>query len=1008
MRRTVFVSLLAALFAGGPLYAQAGQVTGSVTSSEGGRPLAGATVQVVGSSQRAVTGPDGRYTLSGVSAGAHRLAATVIGHATANADLTITAGQTATQNFVLQPLAVAIQGVVAIGYGERRVRDVTGSVQAVSEEQFNPGRVVSPEELIQGKVAGVQVINSGEPGGGTSLRIRGGTSVTASSEPLFVIDGQPIQVGGGLSSGRNPLNFLNPEDIARVSVLKDAASTAIYGSRGANGVIIIETKSGAMRGPAITYSSTLSSSHITREPELLSADQFRSVVTNHAPELVKYLGTANTDWRSAVERGGVGQEHAVAFAGAGGPMNYRLSLNYLDQQGVVRGSETKRASAALTYNHRLFDDRLNLRASLRGARTDDDYTPGSVLGSASNFDPTQPIRTASGAYWEQTAFTLAPNNPVAELAQAVDQGTTYRSIVNLEGRYRLPVLNDALSGTVRVGYDLAKSERATFYPSTMQSQIENPVSCSTPPCPSGSVSRNNPTETTGVIDAFLTYNKAFGRGARSELEATAGYSYERTDGSYPSFYARGLASDLLGIHGVPNAVENVPTLTERESLLASFFGRVNYTFKDRYLATLSVRRDGSSRFGPANQWGTFPAVALGWRINEESWFPAPNWVSDLKLRASWGVNGNQAFGDYLWEPSYVFGDAFAQVQFGNDFVTTIRPTPVDPNIKWEQTTSWNLGLDYGLFDDRITGSVEYYFKDTDDMIFRIGIPAGTNFGNFVTTNIGSMHNRGLELSLNADVLRGRGNGLRWTASLNASTNRNRLVYINPNAVGSERILVGGISGGVGSNIGVLERGTPVNAFYVFHHILDANGKPVYADTNHDGSINDKDLYEDVNGDGQITQDDRRAFHSPQPQWILAHTSNFGWRSWDLGFTVRAHLGNYVYNNVASGQGYYNVLKNAAGPVNLHRSVLETNFVDPQYFSDYYVENASFLRMDNVTLGYALPRIRNLQSARVFGTVQNVFTLTGYNGVDPESGLNGIDNNIYPRSRTFSAGVSIGF
>jgi len=999
--------MMAALFASGPLLAQTGQVTGTVTSTERGQPLAGATVQVVGATLRAVTGPDGRYTLSGVPAGSRRLTATVIGHASLGADVNVAAGQTATQNFALSPLAVAIQGVVAIGYGERRVRDVTGSVQAVTQEQFNPGRVVSPEQLIQGKVAGVQVVDNGEPGGGKNIRIRGGTSITASSEPLFVVDGIPIQVGGGLSSGRNPLNFINPEDIARVSVLKDAASTAIYGSRGANGVIIIETKSGGARGPALTYSNSFSTSHITRDPNLLSADQFRSVVQAHAPELTKYLGTASTDWRGAVERNGTGQEHSLAIAGAGQALNYRLSLNYLDQQGVVRGSETKRASAALSYNHRLFDDRLNLRATLRGARTDDDYTPGSVLGSASNFDPTQPIFSSTGVYFEQKNFTLAPNNPLAELAFAVDQGTTYRSIVNLESRYRLPVLDDALTGTLRVGYDLAKSERRTFYPSTLESQIENPVSCSTPPCPSGSVSRNNPTETTGLVDAFLTYNRQFGQGAGSEVEATAGYSYERTEGSYPSWYARGLSSDLLGTHGVPNAVEVVPTISERESLLASFFGRVNYTLKDRYLATLSIRRDGSSRFGPNNQWGTFPAAALGWRINEESWFPLSNLFSDLKLRASWGVNGNQAFGDYLWETSYVFGDPFAKVQFGNDYVTTIRPTAVDRNIKWEQTASYNLGFDYGLFDDRVTGSVEYYQKNTTDLIFRIAVPAGTNLSNYVTTNIGAMKNRGLEFSINADVLRGRNNGLRWTASLNASTNRNRLSYINPLAAGTERVLVGGISGGVGSNIGVLQRGTPVNAFYVFHHILE-NGKPVYADVNGDGTINDKDLYEDINKDGQITQDDRRPFHSPQPQWILAHTSNFGYRNFDLGFTLRAQLGNYVYNNVASSQGYYNALKNAAGPVNLHSSVLETNFTEPQYFSDYYVENASFLRMDNITLGYQIPRIRSLNSMRIFGTVQNVFTLTGYSGVDPEAGLNGIDNNIYPRSRTFSAGVSLGF
>ncbi|HEX6746932.1 MAG TPA: SusC/RagA family TonB-linked outer membrane protein [Longimicrobium sp.] len=991
--------MIAALCAGGPLYAQTGQVTGSVTSADGGRALSGATVTVAGTSARAVTGPDGRYTLN-APAGAQRVTATVLGHAPSTQAVTVAAGQTATANFTLQPSAVALTGVVAIGYGERRVRDVTGSVQAVGAEEFNTGRVVSPEQLVQGKVAGVQVVTTGEPGGGTSIRIRGGTSVNASNEPLVVVDGVPLEPGGGLSAGRNPLNFINPDDIARITVLKDASSTAIYGSRGANGVIIVETKTGATRGPQFTYSNSFSTSSIIRQPDMLTADQFRAAVAQHAPSRVSYLGNASTDWRAAVERHGVGQEHSLAIAGAGGQnMNYRLSLNYLKQDGVVRGSSLDRASAALNYNHRLFDNRLNIRANLRGARTNDDFTPGAVLGSATNFDPTQSIRTGSGSFFEQTAFTLAPNNPVAELALVVDQGTTYRSIGDVEARYQMPFL-EALSGTVRLGYDVAKSERRSFFPSTLQSQIENPVSCTSSPCPTGTVSRSNPSETTGLVDAFLTYQKRLG-GLNSDVDATAGYSYQSTDGDYPAFYARGLSSDLLGINGVPTAVENVPTLFTRETRLASFFGRVNWTLMDRYLLTLSVRRDGSSRFGPANQWGTFPAAALGWRVNEESWFPQSTPLSELKLRGSWGVNGNQAIGDYLWAPAYTYGDQFAQVQFGNTFVTTIRPSAVDPNIKWEETTSWNVGLDYGLFDNRITGSLEYYVKDTDDLLFRIPVAAGTNLSNFVTTNIGSMRNTGFEVSVNAQVLRGANRGLSWNASFNASTNRNRLLSINPLASTSDRILVGNISGGVGSRIQVLQPDVPVNSFFVFEHKLDSNGKPVY-------SNNLLDMYVDRNGDNQITSEDRRPFHSPTPTWILAHTSQVGWRNLDMSFTLRAYLGNYVYNNLASSQGWYNLLNQASGPINLHASVLETNFVQPQFFSDWYVEDASFLRMDNLTLGYTLPRLRQVQSMRVFGTIQNVFTLSGYSGVDPEAGLGGIDNNIYPRSRTFSAGVSIGF
>ena len=997
MRRRVVVSLIAALFAASPLVAQSGQISGTVTSSDGQRPLPGTTVSVVGQSLRAVTGPDGRYTITGVPAGSQRVTAAVIGHAPATLTTTVAAGQGATLNFLLQSTAVSLQGVVAIGYGERRVRDVTGSIAAVGQEQFNTGRVVAPEQLIQGKVAGVQVVSSGEPGGGTNIRIRGGTSVSASSEPLFVIDGVPLQTGGGLSAGRNPLNFINPQDIARVTVLKDASSTAIYGSRASNGVILIETRAGTS-GPSVSYNNSFSTSRITREPELLNADQFRTAVADYAPDRVKYLGTANTDWRSAVERDAGGQEHSLSLSGAGTNLNYRTSLNYLDQTGVVRGSETERASGLFTYNHRLFDNRLNLRANVRGARTKDQFTPGAVLGAATAFDPTQPIRAASGGYFEQTNFTLAPNNPVAELALVNENGTTYRSVGNVEARYRMPFL-DALTGTLRLGYDVAKSERQGFWPSNLQAQIETPVSCSTPPCPTGTLTRSNPTETTGLLDGFFTYQSRV-NALKGDVEATAGYSYESTSGSYPAFTARGLSTDLLGTHGVPTAVENTPTLTERTSKLASFFGRVNYNLLDRYLFTASVRRDGSSRFGPANQWGTFPAAAIGWRLSEEPFFPETNLLSELKLRASWGVNGNQSFGDYRWVSSYTYSDPYARVQFGDEFVTTIRPSAVDENIKWEETTSYNLGLDYGLWDGRVSGAVDFYVKNTNDLLFTVAVPAGVFVSNQVTTNIGKVRNTGLELSLNAEVLRARNRGLSWTTSFNAATNKNRLLALNPFGGATTRQTVGGISGGVGSTIQVLQANVPVASYFVYQH-KTVNGKPVSTGT-------DLEMYEDLNEDGAITQEDRRPFHSAAPVWTFGHTSNFGYRNLDLALTLRANVGNYVYNNTASSLGFYNNLLNAAGPVNLSTSVLEFGFKNPQYFSDVYVEDASFLRMDNITLGYTLPNFRGLDQLRLFGTVQNVFTLTGYDGVDPEAGIGGIDNNIYPRSRTFTAGVSIGF
>ncbi len=1021
--RSFFPALLACLLWAAQLGAQGptGTIAGRVVAGAAQQPLSGAVVTVSGSGARAVTGADGRYSIAGVAPGSHQVTASLLGHAPETRTVAVLAGQQAVADFQLQQSALALEGLtVAIGYGEQEARDVTGAVATITPEEFNTGRVVSAEQLIQGKVAGVQVIDTGEPGGGINLRVRGGTSVTSSNEPLYVVDGVPLPVGGGLSAGRNPLNFLSPQDIESVTVLKDASSTAIYGSRGANGVVIITTRSGARQGPSVTYSGSVSTSTVTRRPEMLSAEQFRAVVQERVPSALPGIGNASTDWYGALLRDAVGQEHNASVSGAGENMNYRLSLGYLDQDGVVLGSGTERISAALNYNHVLLNDRLSVRANMRGARTDDRFTPGGVLGDALRFAPTQPIvaNTPTG-FFEWTGSSLSPNNPVAALELAQEDGRTYRGIGGIEAQYQLPFLS-GLSATSRLGFDVASSERRTFNPTIQQSQVES----SQP----GYFSRSTPTETNGVLDAYLNYTTRLDRWA-SDVDATAGYSYESFTGESPFIEARGLATDLLGPDGIPTAENVSPRIDNvRESRLASFFGRVNYSLLDRYLLTLSVRRDGSSRFGPDNQWGTFPSAALGWRVSQEPFMQGIGWLSELKLRASWGVNGNQSFGDYLWISSYRTGDAQSQVQFGDEFVGTIRPSAVDPNIRWEETTSYNLGLDYGLLDGRFSGSLEYYLKDTDDLIFRVPVAAGTNLSNFVTTNIGSVRNRGFELSLNAAVLDGGRGGFRWDANFNASTNHNELLRINT-AGGSEQILVGGISGGVGSTIQVHQPGYAVNSFLVYRHIRDSGGRPIYADVNGvdpvtgkltgrpDGTINENDLYRDINEDGLINQADRAPYENPAPDWILGHTSNFGYGNVDLSFTLRAYLGNYVYNNVASNRGNFRELTATGAPENLHPSALTYGFATPQYFSDVYVEDASFLRMDNLTLGYTLPEFRGMQNLRVYGTVQNVFTSTGYSGVDPSavvaaSGTTpaafGIDNNIYPRSRTFTAGVSVGF
>lgn len=1004
LARSMVATLAGALLLVAPLSAQeTGTVAGRATDASTMAPVSGATVSIAGTG--GITNASGRFVITGVPVGTHTLRIEQIGYADATEEVTVEAGQTVTVEISLTTEAVGVgEVVVTTGYGQQEVEELTGVIKAIEPEQFNPGRVISPEELIQGKVAGVNIIDSGEPGGGIAIRIRGGTSVNASNEPLIVLDGVPLAVGGGVSAGRNPLNFLNPDDIERITVLKDASATAIYGSRGANGVLIIETKNGRSAvggvGSQLSYRGTVSGSSVTREPDMLSTQQFLDAVEQHVPSALSLLGSADTDWRDAVQRTGAGQEHSLSFAGATDDFDYRLSVGYLDQEGVVRGSNTERATLGLGYGQSFFDDQLRLTANFRGARTFDDFTPGGVIGSATIFQPTQPIYDETsefGGYFEWEGNPLAVNNPVAELELTVDEGTTYRTIGDLEAQYEVPYV-DGLTGNIRVGYDITQAERKTFRPTYLKGEDES----GTP----GFVSRSNSSSSNVLFDAFFTYDRLL-QSMNTDMEVTAGYSYEDNHNEFPYFEAQGLSFNYLGTAGVPASEEQRTSIWVDESRLVSFFGRTHFTIADKYLLTLSVRHDGSSRFGPEEQWGTFPSAAFAWRLSDEEFMQDMEMISNLKLRFSWGVNGNQSFANYQQYPSYEIGGEQAQYQFGDEFISTIRPGAADRGIKWEETTSYNIGVDFGLMEDRITGALEYYVKDTDDLIFRVPVAAGTFTSNFITTNIGSLQNQGVELTLDAVLFDGVEGDFSWTTSFNAARNSNEIVQINPVAAeGSDIILTGGIAGGVGNLIQVLQAGYPVNSFYVYEHKLDADGSPMWSDENGDGVIDENDIYVDQNGDGIVNQDDRRPYESPAPDWIFGLTSLMEYGDFDGSFTLRAHLGNYVYNNVASNYGHYRALEYVGVPNNLHSSVLDTGFEREQYFSDHYVEDASFLRLDNLTVGYTTPVAG--RQVRVFGTLQNVFTLTGYSGVDPLAGVNGIDNNLYPRSRTFTVGASVRF
>lgn len=1026
---TRFRQLLVALVATGVCAAQlqaqtTGTIRGRVFDAQLRSPLGDVTVSVAG--QTVASDVAGVFEVTGVPAGSYNLQAIRLGYEDYEETITVAAGETTSIVIEMQPAPVGLEMLVATGYGVMQKRDLTGVVDVVQAESFNTGRVVSAVELIRGKVAGVQVTdaNGGEPGGGMSIRIRGGTSVTSRNDPLYVIDGVPVGQGGMLSAtpnpggeGRNPLNFLNPEDVASITILKDASATAIYGSQGANGVVLIQTKSGRgiVQGARVSYRGNFSGSSVVGRADILNAAQFRDVVAEQHPEQLVYLADENTDWLKAIERTGFGQEHNVAVTGGSGRTSYRLSLGYLNQRGVLKASEHERLTLSVAYNGLLFNDRLSLQASLLGARMEDQFTPGAVLGLATNFAPTQPIYDPDspyGGYYEWDDL-LATNNPIGALNLISDEGTQYTSMGNLTAEYFLPRV-DGLSATVRLGYGLTNAERRFFAPSINKNEIETGSN--------GTISRSNPTEFGYQFNSFLTYLRNWDR---HSINLTGGYEFlgQRTD--FPRFLAEQLSSDLLGPDGVPSAETERTWLDIEESRLASWFARANYTYRDRYLFTATIRTDGSSKFGEDNRWGTFPSAAFAWRISEEPFMDGFGSLSDLKLRLSWGKNGNQAFDSYQQYKRYTYGDAQTRVQFGDDFVATIRPSSVDPNIKWEETSSLNFGVDYGFWDNRLTGSIEYYSKKTDDLIFDVIVAGGTNLSNVVTTNVGSVENKGFEATVNAAIMQGVGDEFSWNANFNFAYNKNELTKINPFAGGGEQILAEPfISGGVGSTVLVLQPGYPVNSFLVYEHIRDENGNPIWEDVNEDGTINEQDIYVDqptvwdsVAGewvpDGVVNFDDRRPYKSPAPDWIIGHTSLMRWKKFDLSFTLTAHLGNYVYNNVASSTGFYDQLVDAARPSNVHSSVLKYGFETPQYFSDVYVEDASFLRLENIELGYTFQR--TLNGVRVYAGAQNLFTITGYTGVDPTAtdigpagSISGIDNNIYPRTRTFSAGLSVFF
>ncbi|WP_347158825.1 SusC/RagA family TonB-linked outer membrane protein [Pontibacter chitinilyticus] len=961
-------------------------VTGTVVD-QSGTGLPGVTVVVQGTTRGTATDVNGNFTLAAPAGST--LVFSYIGYTTQEVPL----GNKTNLNVTLSQDTKALQEVVIVGYGTQKKSDVTGSVTSVTSENFVKGQVTTPEQLITGKVAGVQITsNGGAPGSGSRIRIRGGSSLNASNDPLIVIDGVPIENSTVAGSG-NPLNFINPDDIESFNILKDASATAIYGSRASNGVIIITTKKGKIgQKQEIRFSSQFSLSKIKKENDVLTADQFRSIVQEHGSAAqAALLGSANTNWQDLIFQEAYTTDNNFSLSGADKSLPYHVTVGYLNQEGILKTSKFDRASGSVSLSPSLFDDHLKVNFNVKGAITNSRFADAGAIGAAVAFDPTKPVyapENAFGGYYQWTDANgnfnpLATRNPLSLLEQRRDEGFVKRSIGNIQLDYKFHFLPD-LRANLNLGYDITSSNGTTTFPANF---APNAVE-------GGRTTTFAQSKQNHLADFYLNYVKELSS-LSSRIEATAGYSYQQFEINNPKFPVLNAAGTVITEAGRP---EQIPYR------LKSYFGRINYSLLDRYLLTATLRADGSSRFSENNRWGTFPAIAFAWRIAEESFLKNSSFVSDLKLRLGYGLTGQQDLGTgsrdvFPYLARYTLGDNTAQYQLGFDaqgnpvYYTTFRPEGYDQNIKWEETATYNAGLDFGFANNRITGSLDYFFKETRDLLAEVDVPAGSNLINRLTTNVGNMETKGLEAALNFTAIdNGR---LTWDVGVNATYITREITKLSKvkdeNSIGN---LVGTIAGGTGNRIQVNTVGYAPNSFYVYKQVYDENGKPI------------EGLYADLDGNGVVNEKDKYRYKNPEGNVNLGFNSSLTYGKWNFSLVARAVLDNYVYNNIYSNNGAYQAFSFSNYLTNVSPNVLETNFQNFQLFSDYYMENASFLRMESMNLSYELGSVANNKvGVRLNANVQNAFVITKYKGLDPEI-AGGIDNNFYPRPRVYTLGVSL--
>jgi len=980
IKLSVFLFMLFLFF--NSTYAQNEKVSGTV-KNEKNEPVDAASIQVSGTNKGTLTDKTGAFTLM-VPHG-RILIITYVGYDTVQ--LTAAPGM----HVVLHPSGAALNDVVVIGYGTQRRKELTGSIATVSSKEFQKGAITTPEQLIAGKVAGVSVTsNGGSPGAGSVIRIRGGASLNASNDPLIVIDGIPLS-GNNIYGASNPLSLVNPNDIESFTVLKDASAAAIYGSRASNGVILITTKKGSQGKLVFNFTTQISLSTLAKEADVMSASQFRNYVDtfgtgtfDNVHTYKSLLGNANTDWQKEIYQSAVSTDNNLSISGAVKNMPYRVSVGYLNQDGILKTDNLQRVSAGITLSPHLLHDQLHIELNIKGAVNKSRFANQSAIGNAAYFDPTQPVYATSpyGNYFEWastdpnsgavTLNKLAPRNPVAMLDLYHNLSNVQRSYGNITFDYALPFL-PGLHANLNLGYDIAKGDGTIDVPAYAAQNFLD----------SGQHNKYSNRISNQVAEFYLNYNKTI-QSIKSNINVTAGYGYYdnlSTNYNFPSLRANG--------DTIPGSKQPFP-FDKPENTLISYYSRLIYTYNTKYILAASIRTDGSSRFSPSTRWGYFPSAALTWRINKEAFLENATALSDLKLRLSYGVTGNQdGIYNYPYLAVYSTSDNSSRVQFGNTFYNMGTPAAYDAGIKWEQTASWNGGLDYGFFNNRLSGSVDVYYKKTKDLLNTIPIPAGSNFSSTILTNVGNVENKGVEVLISAIPVQTK--HFTWSLSFNAAYNSNKITNLTAT---KDPTYAGTLTGN--GIIQINSVGYNANAFYVYHQEYDKSGKPV------------EGVYEDINGDGVINTQDLYRYKSPFPTYIFGFTTQFTYNRWTLNTVLRANVGNYMYNGLATGAVQSNILNPLGYLANTLTDVLATHFVYGQQQSDYYVQNASFLKMDNIGLAYDAGAIlRNKARLSLNFNCQNVFTVTKYKGLDPEI-YGGIDNSLYPRPRIYVLGANIQF